>query len=443
MIKLIHLLEIYLYNMAKSTEMIKLSTIIEGKLYTPILYRKKSNGKTQHWQGVAYTDGDISRFLPTESHKFGITTNLHGWYYTKYGQEGGKTVETVHTEVSEYTNKGRSNEISPVMNAVNQLDTVYNKKIKEGYSTSIQDFSKSLAELIKVEKHRVFLEKIRDFNDYVDKVKYPMYIQRKLNGTTLCIVYHPLLNRPLHTDCYLRGRTTFNNSLQIVTELIDKLQQYAGLHIVGELYMHGAYLEDISGLARLEDPSNSELEFWIFDCFDIEKPDWKFKDRITYLHNMLKGTNTKICKLVDTYQVNNKEEVDKYYNFFISEKYEGAIIRNPNGENKFSFDKYQRSKDSFKLKPVYDMEATIIGYEQGKGKDKGLIKFVCKVDDKGQVTVRPSMSDIERKKLYDIMPQVFDSHYKGKLYKIQYAYLSKTGLPQQPVGIGLRDPSTL
>src|SRR5271170_5570446 len=148
MIKLIHLLEIYLYilgTMAKSAEMIKLSTILDGKLYTPILYRKKSNGKTQHWQGVVYTDGDISRFLPTETHKFGITTNLRGKYYTKYGQEGGKTVETVHTEVSEYTNKGRSNEISPVMNAVNQLDTVYNKKIKEGYSTSIQDYSKSLA----------------------------------------------------------------------------------------------------------------------------------------------------------------------------------------------------------------------------------------------------------------------------------------------------------
>ena len=170
---------------------------------------------------------------------------------------------------------------------------MYEKKIKQGYVLQITEQPEDLGELIKSGRSRVFVEKMHNWDKDKEKLikQFPLLIQRKYNGTLMCMVYHPAFISETNTigvDCYLRGRVTFHQNELIANEAVNELGliKYPGLHLVGELYMHGKYLEDISGLARAETAASdiySELEYWIFDCFIIGKKNWTFKERYEFL----------------------------------------------------------------------------------------------------------------------------------------------------------------
>ena len=72
------------------------------------------------------------------------------------------------------------------------------------------------------------------------------------------------------------------------------------------------------------------------------------------------------------------DEAKEWHEKFLNEGYEGSIYRNPDGIYKGT-----RSWDLMKFKDFHDAEATIVGYELGKGKRTGTIgKFIMQ-DDEG------------------------------------------------------------
>jgi ATP-dependent DNA ligase len=136
----------------------------------------------------------------------------------------------------------------------------------------------------------------------------------------------------------------------------------------------------------------------------------------------------------------------------LDQGYEGAVIRNPKGIYRTRIYSQHRSYDVQKLKPLENAEFEVVGYDQGKkGKNVGAIKFKLKTETGKVFNAEPkNMTQDERYRLFEKMSEVqengktyFENEYLGKPYTVEYFELSKDGVPQQPKGLGLRDPRTI
>lgn len=450
-------------NEAKCLSLVEKTVIdvpVVGNIFkTKMLY--KIGKKIQQWQGfVQIESGNIVDYLPNKTKPYGAKVDIKAYYYAHHGQKEKKITESEKTEVSKGLFIGKKNEISPIVVALNKIDTIYNNKIKSGYSETLDEItSLDFTKLYKQGKHRLFIEKFHDFNKQKKKLLgRELVVQRKLNGTTMIVVYHPIIDKPYNCDAFLRGRTDFHNYELIAKEITEGLHITPGLYLIGELYLHGAYLEDISGLARVEEISsdkNSGLEYYIFDCFDINNPKLTYGERCKVLHGLFLQATTsnstlKFCKLVETFNVGNSDQVaqiELYFKQFLDEKYEGLIVRALDGVSMNSFNSTYKTYDIQKLKPFYDDEFKLVEFTDGKGKNKGVVKFICETMNGVKFSVQPN-GDVESKKLlFQQLSEndnaLWKSTYEGKLYKVKYAFLSKNLVPSQPVGLGLRTEETL
>jgi len=94
----------------------------------------------------------------------------------------------------------------------------------------------------------------------------------------------------------------------------------------------------------------------------------------------------------------------------------------------------KRSINLQKLKTFHDDEFKIVDFEEGKGKEKGLIMFICETKTGDRFSVRPNGSYEDRKEMYNN-----GSYYIGKMFTIRYQELTKNGIPRFGTGIGVRD----
>ena len=269
-------------------------------------------------------------------------------------------------------------------------------------------------------------------------IKYPCYIQPKLDGIRLIAKYNN--NK---TDIILQSRrlNEYIGFEFIEEEIKILLNDNKNLILDGELYNHNLDLQNISGIVRNEksNKDKNKLQYYIFDCFEINKND-TFEDRIQLLQvkfNLF--TNFKYLKLVDTLLVNNEKEGDKLYKDFINKKYEGIVYKNKNALYEYSNIKEIRSMQYLKRKKTYDAEYPIIGYEEGlHGKDKGAIIFIMKTDDNKEFRAVPNMSLKKRKELYKEAMKDFKK-FKNKLATISFDEYSQDKIPLRAKFISIRD----
>ena len=106
--------------------------------------------------------------------------------------------------------------------------------------------------------------------------------------------------------------------------------------------------------------------------------------------------------------------------------YEGSIYRNPNGLYKGT-----RSWDLMKFKDFHDAEATIVGYELGKGKRTGTIgKFIMQ-DDEGVEFGCPPGKGYDYKDLANMLKNIND--YIGQRATFTYFQRTQAGSYRQPL----------
>jgi hypothetical protein len=116
----------------------------------PILFARTKTGSIQQWS------------VELEDNK----------YRTIFGQVDGK-IQTTKWTVCEVTNAGRANERKPEEQALFEAEALWKKKKDSGYFESINDI-----DVIK------FVEPMlaKNFEEYSDKLKFPVYCQPKLDG---------------------------------------------------------------------------------------------------------------------------------------------------------------------------------------------------------------------------------------------------------------------
>jgi len=256
----------------------------------------------------------------------------------------------------------------------------------------------------------------------------PVFIQPKLDGVR-CIF--------TKDGAYSRTGKQFHNlrHIELRLERFFKVQPNAVLD--GELYNHALRddFEQIISLVRKQKPTDEDrrnaqhlIQYHVYDIID-EGP--SYENRL----NWLLSSRYLWCNAVipvETHKVNKYEEAaNMHYDGFLKQGYEGSILR-LNGPYE-----QKRSYNLQKFKDFSDDEATIVGYEAGKGKRTGTLGKFFMMDDQGVEFGCPPGKGFNYKDLANILNNVHD--YIGKRATFTYFERTKAGNYRHPQFKCIRD----
>ena len=250
----------------------------------------------------------------------------------------------------------------------------------------------------------------------------PVYIQPKLDGV-----------RCLFTKdgAYSRAGNKFMNLAHIELALEPFFEQQPDVVLDGELYNHELKddFEKIISLVRKQKPTENDrleadklVQFHVYDYFDNVIYD-SYKTRMHQLG--VSNIYDKQIKYVQAYKVNNYDESRIYHKDFLNQGYEGSIIRLD------GLYKHGRSYDLMKFKDFSDAEATIIGYEEGKGKRTGTVGKFLMIDDEGKEFGCPPGKGFTYKDLENMLLNISD--YMGQRATFTYFQRTKAGSYRHPL----------
>ena len=250
----------------------------------------------------------------------------------------------------------------------------------------------------------------------------PVYIQAKLDGV-----------RCLFTKdgAYSRTGKQFKNLAHIELALIGFFKQNPDVILDGELYNHKLKndFEKIISLVRKQKPTADDrldaqhlVQFHVYDYFDGVKYD-SYKTRMQQLVTSdIYDAQIKYvpAKLVDSYSY-----ARSLHAAYLDQGYEGSIIRLD------GLYKHGRSYDLMKFKDFSDTEATIIGYEAGKGKRTGTLGKFLMQDDEGIKFGCPPGKGYTYKDLANMLRNVHD--YIGQRATFTYFQRTNAGSYRHPL----------
>jgi ATP-dependent DNA ligase len=453
---------------------------VDRKLYVfPTLYVKSATGKVRQW--TAYI-----RLIKKASKKASATKEQN-WnlmeedevmikpeylnddanlpegtlaqLWTESGQIDGKISRCAPT-YTDVKNKGKKNERNVFHQALVTTRGKYLKKLQEG-SAPLKEFKElDRSKLAGLDK-KYFPMLAKNYKDFVDKVKYPVYIQPKLDGLR-CITYldWPKRGHPKYTDVIMYSRQkkeypanpsndNIRKALLPALEANYDHELKESLYLDGEIYKHGKSLQSINSESRTAEPMESKVgnansdEYHMYDMFFPSYEDEPFSERTEFLRELYGVLSSEYIKLVTTHVVSSKMDNDKLYHKYISGGYEGIIIRSPGGKyakSPIAKTAMLRSKDLLKRKEVYAEEFEVVGFAQGSmGKDVGALIWVCTTSAGKRFNVTPNVTYAERYRLYKDCMKNFADKYQGKLMTVEFRGWSDDKIPQHAKATGFRD----
>ena len=255
-----------------------------------------------------------------------------------------------------------------------------------------------------------------------DKADYPAYIQPKLDGVR-CVF--------TKDGAYSRTGKEFKNVDHIKKALKNFFNTYPTFILDGELYNHGLKddFEKIISLVRKTKPTEEHkqeaaelIQYHVYDIANLAHA--TYTNRLNILNSSFTYTYP-ICK-VESKVVLDYDEAVKQHKKYLKLGYEGSIYRSMDGKYKGT-----RSWDLMKFKDFDDAEATIIGYELGKGKRQGTLgKFIME-DDEGIQFGCPPGKGYDYKDLAAMLDNI--SRYIGERATFTYFQRTKAGSYRHPL----------
>ena len=250
----------------------------------------------------------------------------------------------------------------------------------------------------------------------------PVYIQPKLDGVR-CVF--------TKNGAFSRTGKQFKNVAHIELALLSFFKHSPDVILDGELYNHKLKndFEKIISLVRKQKPTADDrldaqhlVQFHVYDYISAPVYD-SYKTRMQQLVTSdIYDAQIKYvpAKLVDSYNY-----ARDLHATFLSEGYEGSIIRLD------GLYKHGRSYDLMKFKDFSDTEATIIGYELGKGKRQGTLGKFIMLDDEGIQFGCPPGKGYTYKDLANMLLKVND--YIGQRATFTYFQRTKAGSYRHPL----------
>jgi len=352
----------------------------------PILYKKSVNNKVTQWT----VEVENNCFRTISGYTDGIKTT------SEWTCCSGKNI-------------GKKNETTPEQQALAEAQAMWTKKLELGSYESIND----------IDTPKFFNPMLaHKFEDYKDKIEYPVYSQPKLDG---------IRNIIKSDGMWSRNGKKIISAPHIFKALKPILEANPGIILDGELFAlrDQCDFNKIISCVRKTKPKPQDLieskqyiQYWIYDC---PSHPGTFTERMEFLKTL---NLPDYCVLVSTEIANNKDEIMELYKQYMSEGFEGQMLRIPNSlyENK-------RSSSLFKHKTFFDAEYEIKGVIEGKGKLAGKVGKL--VFDRFDSAVNGDHEYLE--KLYKSGDLV------GKMATVKYFELTSDNVPRFPKVVCIRD----
>lgn len=365
-----------------------------------------------------------------------------------HGAEGGKITSKV-TNIREGKNIGRANETTPYQQAVSEAEGKLNKQKDKGYRENKADLS--AIPMLPMLAH--------DYRKQGHRIVYPCFTSVKLDGLR-CLA-----------ECTESGVTLKSRGGKFydVPHILNELEQIMkpGDVFDGELYLHGAVLEEITSAVKRTDPAKEvakaqkkmekavkvspfayqaafkEFEDAIkienlraslrFLVFDIAVEDVDFSTRLCMLDQLtddLEGEFEHLyyVRVLDYDFALDEAAMKRQHDIAVENGYEGIMLRNSEGV----YESGKRSADLQKYKEFLDEEFLIVDYEIDKD---GCIVHVCK-NNLNDETFTVIYGSHEEKRKKALTPTAFN----GKMLTVKFQTRYKdTQLPQFPTGVAIRD----
>jgi len=373
----------------------------------PTLYKHTNSGAIQLWEVF-----------------HGETKEGHGVVRTSFGQKDGKLQNTADV-LKEGKNIGKKIETSPSEQAALQAKQRWDKKIKSGYQESLED-----VKIGKVDLPGIKPMLAHEFDNCRKSVEYPCYVQPKLDGMRVVAVVS-------EGKCQLYSRTqkAVNTLPHIVKHVEDLCRTNNTPDIIfdGEAYCHTDEdnFNELMSIIRRDEihPRHEEIEYHIYDLPSQFNTD--FRGRHLTLKAFFAGQiGHKNLVLVETVDCPAERELKSLHDHYVSNGYEGIMVRNSEGKYEF-----KRSKSLLKYKVFQDAEFKVIGVQEGKGKLMGSAgAFIC-VTESGKEFNCKMEGELSNLKEYFVN---FDNEYKGKWLTVKFFNMTVDGAPRFPVGIRFR-----
>lgn len=315
-------------------------------------------------------------------------------------------------------NVGKKNATTAEEQALAEATAMHRKRIELGSFEDINDIDKPI-------HFKPMLA--HDYEDYKDKISFPIYSQPKLDGVR-CIVRSD--------GMWSRNGKQIISAPHIFESLKSLFENDPHLVLDGELYADKLSndFNKIISLVRKSKPTKDDLiesaAVIEYHIYDLPSHNGSFTQRwreLNKLYNVMTANSNVCCKLVSTDQIDNMNDISAYYFDYMNAGYEGQMLRlDSHYENK-------RSKGLLKHKAFTDADFKILGVLEGKGNLTGKVgKLMFEIDGK------PFESAVNG--TWEYLEELFNKKdLVGKIATVKYFELTEDGLPRFPKVIEIRD----
>jgi len=313
----------------------------------------------------------------------------------------------------EAKNVGKANGTTPAEQAVLEANSKITEKMRLGYFTSIAEAQE------KGGKDFLLPMLAKDYKKELKKVTYPCYVQPKLDGMrSLATEEDGFMSRT--------GKAIDTLGHIVLADLEDTI-------LDGELYAHGiSFQENMKLIKKYRKRETEQVKYHVYDIV-IDAP---FYDRHFMLMALVQRMENPNIEVVPTYLASNETEMKRYHSRFVSEGYEGTMIRH--SDEGYAVNK--RSSQLLKYKDFFDETFTVVDIVPSESRpDQGVVVCSKVMEQAGDnVWVQNfncgmKFSHFERK-----MMLAMKHKYIGQTAEVRFFEYTDGGIPRFPVCVGFR-----
>ena len=263
---------------------------------------------------------------------------------------------------------------------------------------------------------------------------------RKIDGLR-CLIYMGDDNK-LHTAS--RGAMNYDAAMfEILNhqDLIKLFKENPGLIMDGECYHHGWTLQQLNSIARTQKTAvdYSVLQFYWYDIVDTNST---FDERWSYMQDIKDQMNLSFnpeknfergelrIQFVPQEKVSGWDNMMKLHNQYVSEGWEGLVIRDPDKVYRPN----GRTNDMIKIKIYKDDCFKVVGIEPGLRGSEDMV-FIMEMSDGRTFKAKPFGDKAQKEEYWNN----FEEKYNGHIGECKFFYYSDDGIPLQPAFKAFRD----
>lgn len=374
------------------------------------------------------------------------------------GKVGGK-ITYKNKVIKRGKNINKSNETSPLEQAILEMKSKINEVMDKGYKTSIMyetlyddemfhgkcEYFEDLEVFLINKKTAImnfFLKNDIRNNTFPNSDPMPMlaqvyksdkiritdwFMQRKLNGVR-CLMFKKEGKIVAISRKGKDYKITKETNPDLLKEVTTIFNNYPNVILDGELFIKDMPLGQI--LSRVKDVSHIERNDLQYHIYDIIAP-LKFRNRLNFLIEVSRTfILSERVKFVETLPIMSLERLNNFETKAIQDNYEGVILRSPDAYYASGY----RSENLLKLKRFIDEEFKIVS---GKEKDKGDIDtfiFYLRAKNGALFGARPKGTRAEKQQYLENLEKL-----KGTKATVRYQELTEYGIPHQAFVLAIRD----